>query len=45
MVSTIPGAKNIPYPEVVERMDELDRERMTLGLPVESGEKDQPGMR
>lgn len=28
--STIPGAKNIPHDEIVERMDELDRERPTI---------------
>lgn len=30
VVSTIPGAKSIPYPEVVGRMDELDRERLSI---------------
>ena len=29
-VSTIPGARNIPYPEVVARMDELDRNRPVI---------------
>lgn len=27
---TIPGAKNIPYSEAGERLDELDREQMTI---------------
>lgn len=30
VASTIPGAKSIPYPEVVARMDELDREHPTI---------------
>lgn len=30
VVSTLPGAKSIPYPKAVERMDELDRERPTI---------------
>lgn len=30
VVSTIPGAKSIPYPEAVARMDELDRERPSI---------------
>lgn len=30
VVSTIPGAKSIPYPEVVGWMDELDRERPSI---------------
>jgi len=28
--STIPGAENIPYDAIVERMDELDREQPTI---------------
>lgn len=29
-VSTIPGAKNIPYNEIVERMDELDKKTPSI---------------
>ena len=29
-VSTIPGAKNIPHNEAVERMDELDRDQSAI---------------
>ncbi len=28
--ATIPGAKNIPYPQAAERMDELDREQPAI---------------
>jgi len=29
-ISTIPGAKNIPYNEIADRMDELDRNKPTI---------------
>lgn len=29
-VSTIPGAKNIPHDEAIERMDELDRDQAAI---------------
>ena len=45
--STIPGARNIPYPDVTTRINELDREQPTIffcnGPVVGSAGRDGPG--